>query len=500
MDVLVVVDNPKTWRIKLPGMPIVSARQYLTEPHYSQPRNLKVFNLCRSYRYQSDGYYVSLLALARRHKVLPSITTIQDLKTQSITRAVAEDVEELVQRSLRRLKSSHFMLSIYFGRNLAHQYDELSQSLFRLFPAPLLSAEFERRDGKWQLDSMRPLASGEIPLGHLEFVEQSAKAFFSRKRMPAARRNTSRYDLAILHSPSETHAPSNRQALRIFEQCAKRAGIAVELIEKEDYARLPEFDALWIRETTAVNHHTYRFARRAAAEGLIVIDDPDSIVQCTNKVYLAELLTCHRIPIPRTMIVHEENRNDVPRLIGLPCILKQPDSSFSQGVVKAVDPADLDARLDGLLRESDLVIAQEFVPTDFDWRIGVLDREPLFACKYHMAPQHWQIARNGSAGDRVYGMVEAFDLLEVPEPVVETAVRAARLIGEGLYGVDVKYIADVPYVIEINDNPTIMAGYEDGASGTLIYQRLVDTFLKRIEARKSGPRGATNGERELAAV
>ena len=62
------------------------------------------------------------------------------------------------------------------------------------------------------------------------------------------------------------------------------------LIRPQDFA---EFDALFIRETTSVNHHTYRFASRAAAEGLVVIDDPTSIVRCSNKVYQAELFQRH---------------------------------------------------------------------------------------------------------------------------------------------------------------------------------------------------------------
>ncbi len=76
------------------------------------------------------------------------------------------------------------------------------------------------------------------------------------------------------------------------------------LITKDEYGRIAEFDALFIRETTAVNHHTYRFSRRALAEGLVVIDDPESIIRCTNKVYLAELFARNRIPHPRTVVVH----------------------------------------------------------------------------------------------------------------------------------------------------------------------------------------------------
>src|SRR5690606_2804007 len=129
-------------------------------------------------------------------------------------------------------------------------------------------------------------------------------------------------------------------------------------------------------ETTSVNHHTYRFARRAAAERMVVVDDPDSILKCSNKVYLAELLDHHGIPTPKTLIVHRDNVRDVVGRLGLPCVLKQPDSAFSQGVIKVDSEASLKLEADRFLDKSDLVIAQEFVPTDFDWRVGVFDGEP----------------------------------------------------------------------------------------------------------------------------
>jgi glutathione synthase/RimK-type ligase-like ATP-grasp enzyme len=82
-------------------------------------------------------------------------------------------------------------------------------------------------------------------------------------------------------------------------KAAASVGINARLITHQDAARLLEFDALFIRETTAVNHHTYRLARRAQHEGLVVIDDPLSILRCTNKVFLAELLQKNKISTPR---------------------------------------------------------------------------------------------------------------------------------------------------------------------------------------------------------
>lgn len=39
-----------------------------------------------------------------------------------------------------------------------------------------------------------------------------------------------------------------------------------ELITPKDYGRLAEYDGLFIRETTKLNHHTYRFARKVTAK------------------------------------------------------------------------------------------------------------------------------------------------------------------------------------------------------------------------------------------
>jgi glutathione synthase/RimK-type ligase-like ATP-grasp enzyme len=483
---LIVVDNPKTWPLHIPGASVIAARAYLTDPVYSELRNARVFNLCRSYRYQSTGYYVSLLAMARGHKPLPNITTIQDMKSGTIIRLASDDLEDVLQASLKPIHSHAFTLSIYFGRNLAKRYDALSAHLFRLFQAPFLQAEFvhDEEDG-WRLRNISPLAANEIPEAHKEFAIEAARQFFAQKRYPAQRKSDVLFDLAILVNPDNPKPPSNRRALKRLVDAAKRAHFSVELIDNDDFGRIGEFDALFIRETTAVNHFTYRFARRAVAEGLVVIDDPDSITKCTNKVYLAELLDQHSIPRPKTLIIHKDNREAIRPYIGLPCVLKQPDSSFSMGVTKVDTEEELNDTVDRLLADSDLIIAQQFIPTPFDWRITVLDRQLLFACKYHMAPHHWQIIKPGKNGDYDAGEVEPVPPEQVPPQVLSTAMRATKLIGDGLYGVDLKQIGNQVYLIEINDNPNIDAGYEDRLMGDDLYDRVMQVFLRRIQQRKN---------------
>ncbi len=480
MRKIVVTNNPADLDFYIEEVEVVAAKSYLMESEYAEIESARVFNLCKSYRYQSTGYYVSLLAEARGHRAFPNTSTIQDLKSKSLIRIISDDLEELIQKSLSKIQSGEFTLSIYFGRNMAKQYDKLSAQLYSLFQAPLLRAKFTY-DERWILQNISPISFVDIPENHKSYVADFAKSYFSKKRYFSSKIPRANYDLAILFNEKDKLPPSDSKAIDKFIEAGESIGIRTEVIEKDDFNRIPEFDALFIRETTSVTNHTYRFSRRAFAEGLVVIDDPWSILQCSNKVYLAELLGKAKIPTPKTVIVHKDNIKSVEKEIGLPCVLKQPDSSFSQGVTKVSDRAILKTELERLLDSSDLIIAQEFTPTDFDWRIGVLDKIPLYACKYFMAKNHWQIYDWNETGDSSYGNFETLSIKKVPPKVVETALKAANQIGDGFYGVDLKQKGDKVFIIEINDNPSIDYGIEDLELKEKLYLTVMNSFKNRID-------------------
>ncbi len=274
----------------------------------------------------------SLLAEARGHKPLPRVTTIEDLQSQNLVRLITEVLGELVQRSLTPIKSDVFEVNIYFGDNVASRYYALSRQLFNLLQAPLLRAGFERHRDQWRIRSVRAIAASHISPQHKEFVVEAASDYFLGRRRLQRRRARAGYDLAILHDPDNQEPPSNANAaLRKVEKAAA-VGVQVEFITRADIGRLSEFDALFIRDTTFANHFTYRFSRRAAAEGLVTIDDPDSILKCNNKVYvaelLAELLARHNIATPKTLLVHRDNVDQIVPCLSLRCVLKQPDGSL----------------------------------------------------------------------------------------------------------------------------------------------------------------------------
>ncbi|MCB9871846.1 MAG: RimK family protein [Planctomycetes bacterium] len=482
MRTIVVVHRPNDWPIQVRGIEVVAARAYLTDPAWTKERGVRVFNLCRSYGYQSEGYYVSLLAAARRHRPFPDLRTVLDMKSRHFVRTVDEDLDELIQRSLADIQSDRFELSIYFGKNLAQRHERLARRLFSQFPAPLKRAHFQHTD-RWKMTSITPIAYRDVPESHREFVAAAAAEYLGRPRRAPRTPKATRYYLAILHNPDEELRPSNQRALVKFRQAAQHEGFAVEMIRREDYGRLAEFDALFLRETTAVDHHTFRFAQRAESEGLVVIDDPTSILRCTNKVYQAEALQLRGVAMPKTWITDQMDADHVEQTIGLPCVLKHPDSCFSRGVFKASSRAELAEKSDLVLRESDLLVVQEYMPSEFDWRIGVIGGKPLYACRYHMASGHWQIVAKDSKGYR-YGRVEPVPLDLVPPRVVRTAIRAAGAIGDGLYGVDLKSVGKRIVVTEVNDNPNLDFGCEDAILGDELYRGIMRYFVDRLNATR----------------
>ena len=485
----IVVDQLKDWHEYFPTENLISVEDYLHTEHKRKHR-VQVINLCASYRYLSNGYYCSLLAAARGHLAFPTVKTINDLNNNA---AYAFD-PDLFPETRDALPTqgdepAEYRLRIFFGQCEETELHKLARALFEQFPCPILEARLKFADG-WRVAGIKSLALTSLS-DHQQ--DQFARALddFSRKiwRKPRGRKGY-RYEIAILVSDQDRTPPSNPKALKKFEREARKLGLDVDFIGRRDYIRLAEYDALFIRETTSIANHTYRFAKRAENEGLAVIDDPESIIRCTNKVYLANLLENHGIDAPRTVIISRDRPQQIERAaeeLGLPLVLKIPDGSFSLGVDKIETLEELHSACARQLKRSSLLLAQEFIPTDFDWRIGMLDNKPLYACQYFMSRGHWQIYEYKSDGKMGSGDANCVPIHEVPKPVLRAAKRASRLIGEGLYGVDVKFRDGQAYVIEVNDNPSIDAGVEDLCLGDMLYSQIMQNLLQRIESRHYKP-------------
>lgn len=475
---------------------VVPAREFVAEAARRLPTSARVINLCGDLSYLSLGYYASLLAEARGQKVIPSVDVMLDLHWKRLLRIALPEINELVARTFLaepREVEQPLPVTIFFGVADDVRLAAVGRRLFELFRCPVLHVHL-RHKGTWRITEIEPISLREIRPEQRDLLRDALNRYTHAVWRRPKEVAPARYSIAILHDPKEALPPSNPKALERFVRVGAQMSVDVELITRADYGRLAEYDALLIRETTSIDHHTYRFAKKAESEGMPVIDDPRSILKCANKIYLAEMLQANGIPSPRTLILDRRRIAQVERELGFPAVLKVPDGSFSRGVFRAGNQEDLRSLSDRIFKDTDLVIAQEYMRTAFDWRVGVLDRKPLFVCQYFMARDHWQIVNHGGAAGPEAGKAATFSVEAAPPRVVEIATRAASLIGDGLYGVDLKETPDGVFVVEINDNPNIDAGVEDAVLKDELYRAVIGQLVRRLERRMQTTRTrAVNG-------
>lgn len=478
---IIVVDN-EDFTLATDEIEVISFERYLVDfPKRNEPKT-RLINLCDTEYYLSRGYYCSLLAEARQHKVLPSVSTINDLRDLSLGPDDGVNLAAFTAGTLKEGETREFLA--YFGWTEDERWRKAVRSLFERYSAPILQFCVTLEDGHPQL-TIRRYGYAHLSEAERGVFQQRLKTFTEKVWRNSGNRKPLRWDLAILVNPDEAIPPSDAEAIKRFIKAAAKLGMHAETITAQQAGHIAQYDALFIRETTAIDHHTYRLARKAEREGLVVIDDSASILRCCNKVFLHDAFSYHGVPSLKTRTVigtSEAELDEIEAQFTYPCVLKLPEGAFSKGIYKVTNRTELAQRLHELLSDTALVLVQEYMYTDFDWRVGVLAGRAIYACRYHMARDHWQIYNHG-AKRFASGGYETLPTFEVPKLVLDAALKACRVVGKGLYGVDIKQKGKQVYVMEVNDNPSIEHDVEDAYLGKELYMLIMAEFQQRLEQR-----------------
>ena len=277
--------------------------------------------------------------------------------------------------------------------------------------------------------------------------------------------------------------PREARALDNFRRASEERGHSFDFMFREDMSGISKYDAMFIRATTDPLFTAYVVSRTAAELGLKVVDDPESIQICGNKIHLYDLFEKHDVArIPTVFVskdeLHHRRFVEVFRTLGKPVVVKAPYTSFSRYVEKVACETSFRDVAKRFLRKSDMLAVQAFMPTSFDWRVGVLNREVLYVCKYMMPKGRWKHgAKLRGKPTFVWGRTFSLRRENAPVALKDLALRACNIIGSGLYGVDIKELADGSYVVvEVNDNPSIYAGYEDSRNKDL-YGKIIEYLV-----------------------
>jgi ribosomal protein S6--L-glutamate ligase len=214
--------------------------------------------------------------------------------------------------------------------------------------------------------------------------------------------------------------------------------------------------------------------------GVPVLAAATPIARSRDKLRALQLLSRFGIAIPRTVMCRY--REEVPLAVeqvgGLPCIVKLIQGSQGVGVMIATSETELRGMLDTLWTLGQEILLQELVAESRgrDVRAFVVGDRVVAAMR--------RTARSGEFRSNIHrgGVAEAVTL---DREFGEAAVKAARVMGLEVAGVDMLEARSGPKIMEVNSSP----GFEglEAATGVDIATAYVEHAIEFGHARLVGP-------------
>jgi ribosomal protein S6--L-glutamate ligase len=219
--------------------------------------------------------------------------------------------------------------------------------------------------------------------------------------------------------------------------------------------------------------------------GVPVVNAAIPIARSRDKLRALQLLSRFGIDIPRTVMCRyrDEVEGAVRMVGGLPCIIKLIQGTQGVGVMIANTAAEVEGMLDTLWTLGQEILLQELVAESRgrDVRALVIGDRVVAAMR--------RTARAGDFRSNIHrgGVAEAIAL---EREYAEAAVKAARVMGLEVAGVDMLEARTGPKIMEVNSSP----GFEglEAASGVDIATLYVQHAVEFARARQS-PYGGGGG-------
>ena len=207
--------------------------------------------------------------------------------------------------------------------------------------------------------------------------------------------------------------------------------------------------------------------RQLEAEGVPVVNGAAGIANSRDKLRALQLLAAAGIDMPRTVLAR--GGGDIKELVahvgGLPAILKLIQGTQGVGVMIAHSEPEVESILSTLWDLGQEILLQEFIAESRgrDVRALVVGDRVVGAMRRE--------ARSGDFRSNLHRGGEG-SALELSAGYAQTAVRAARVLGLDVAGVDLLEAERGPKVMEVNSSP----GFEglERATGLDVAGAIVD--------------------------
>jgi len=246
--------------------------------------------------------------------------------------------------------------------------------------------------------------------------------------------------------------------------------------------QLDEFDAVIPRIGASVTFYGTAVLRQFEMMGTFPLNESVAVTRSRDKLRSLQLLSRRGIGLPVTGFAHATG--DIGDLIqmvgGAPLVVKLLEGTQGIGVVLCETRKAAESVLEAFMGLKVSIMVQEYIKEagGADIRCFVVGDKVVASIKRQAKPGEFRsnLHRGGTAS-----------LIKITPEERSTAVRAARIMGLNVAGVDLLRSNHGPLVMEVNSSPGL-EGIET-ATGKDVAGMIIGFMEKKAEAGKTRTRG-----------
>lgn len=246
--------------------------------------------------------------------------------------------------------------------------------------------------------------------------------------------------------------------------------------------QLDEFDAVIPRIGASVTFYGTAVLRQFEMMGTFPLNESVAVTRSRDKLRSLQLLSRRGIGLPVTGFAHATG--DIGDLIqmvgGAPLVVKLLEGTQGIGVVLCETRKAAESVLEAFMGLKVSIMVQEYIKEagGADIRCFVVGDKVVASIKRQAKPGEFRsnLHRGGTAS-----------LIKITPEERSTAVRAARIMGLNVAGVDLLRSNHGPLVMEVNSSPGL-EGIEN-ATGKDVAGMIIGFMEKKAEAGKTRTRG-----------
>jgi len=245
---------------------------------------------------------------------------------------------------------------------------------------------------------------------------------------------------------------------------------------------VPDVEAVIPRIGASVTFYGTAVLRQFEMMGAFPLNESVAVVRSRDKLRSLQLLSRKGVGLPKTGYANDPD--DIQDLItmigGAPLVIKLLEGTQGIGVVLAETKKAAESVIEAFMGLKANIMIQEYIKEagGADIRCLVVGEKVVAAMKRQAAPGEFRsnLHRGGTAS-----------IVKITPTERETAVKAARVMGLNVAGVDILRSSRGPLVMEVNSSPGL-EGIEK-SSGKDIASMIVEFIEKNAAPNRTRTRG-----------